>query len=662
VEALGRNVLGNPAVRAIALNVRDVTERVELESQLRTSEERHRLLVQNCSDMIGVIDQDGTCRYASASCERVLGYSPEEFYRKNLFEHVHPEDVEEAWASFSHYLNSPDKTTSGEYRYRHKDGSWRHLETKANNQIANPVLRGIVINTRDITERKRAEKSLEKSEYKYRFLHENLRDASATVNMEGTIVEFNTAFQEMLGYDTEEILRLAYRDITPKKWHAMEEEILWKQLMKRGYSDIYEKEYIRKDGTIVPVELRSHIIRDEDGREIGRWAIVRDISERRRMEAELLRTEKMESLGILSGGIAHDFNNILTAILTNISMARMYGELDEEIEKMLENAEKASLRGKGLTQQLLTFAKGGEPIKKAFSIRALIQNITDFTLSGSNVRCECSIRDGLWHIAADEGQIGQVIQNVVLNAEQAMPGGGLIQVRAENVTIAEQDPLPLEPGNHVKISIIDQGIGIPEEHLKKVFDPFFTTKQKGSGLGLSSSFSIVKRHNGALQVESRLGGGTKIHIYLPALPEAGAKRDATRDASYRGKERVLLIDDDDTLRRSIGQALSRLGYQVECAEDGKEGIRIYEEARASGRPIQVVVMDLTIPGGMGGKEAAREILRIDSDAKLIVSSGYSTDPVMSDFRAHGFRAVISKPYRIEELGKTLRRALTEEQT
>ncbi|MGW8323096.1 MAG: ATP-binding protein, partial [Thermodesulfobacteriota bacterium] len=383
-----------------------------------------------------------------------------------------------------------------------------------------------------------------------------------------------------------------------------------------------------------------------------------DITERQKMEETLEKTAQLESLGILAGGIAHDFNNILTAVLTNISMARMYGELEEDIEKMLADAEKASLRGKGLTQQLLTFAKGGEPIKRAVSVATLLKDTIDFALSGSNARCEHDLPEDLWPIEADEGQIGQVIQNVILNADQAMPGGGVIQVLAENVTVTEHDPLPLKPGQHVKVTIVDQGIGIPEEHLPKIYDPFFTTKQKGSGLGLSSSFSIVRRHKGALRVESGLGRGTKVHIYLPALPESGKKKDTKRDASYRGEERVLLIDDDVTLRRSIGKALDRLGYQVECAEDGKEGIRIYEEARASGRPIQVVVMDLTIPGGMGGKDAARELLRIDPDAKLIVSSGYSTDPVMSDFRAHGFRAVISKPYRVEDLGETLRRVLT----
>jgi len=207
-----------------------------------------------------------------------------------------------------------------------------------------------------------------------------------------------------------------------------------------------------------------------------------------------------------------------------------------------------------LTQQLLTFAKGGEPIKRAVSIATLLKDTIDFALSGSNVRCEHDLPEDLWSVEADEGQIGQVIQNVILNADQAMPGGGVVRVRAENVTITEHDPLPLEPGHHVKVSIVDQGIGIPEEHLHKIYDPFFTTKQKGSGLGLSSSFSIVKRHKGALRVESRLGGGTKVHIYLPALPEGRATRDAKGDASYRGEERVLL-DHSENVRSAALEAL-----------------------------------------------------------------------------------------------------------
>jgi nitrogen-specific signal transduction histidine kinase/ActR/RegA family two-component response regulator len=387
---------------------------------------------------------------------------------------------------------------------------------------------------------------------------------------------------------------------------------------------------------------------------------VRDVTERKKAEEALERAERLEALGILCGGIAHDFNNMLTAVLTNLSMARMYGALEEDIEKMLADAEKASLRAQGLTQQLLTFAKGGEPVKKTVLVPRLLKDTVDFALRGSNVRCEYDLAQDLWPVEADEGQIGQVIQNVVLNADQAMPAGGVIRVRAENAVIAERDPLPLKPGPHVEITLSDRGIGIPAEHLKNVFDPYFTTKQKGSGLGLSTSFSIVKRHNGALRIESRLGEGTTVSIYLPARPEVRMAEGRRKEGLCRGEGRVLLVDDDDTLRRTVGEALSRFGYRVDLAEDGEKGIAVYEEARSAGEPFGAVILDLTIQGGMGGREAARELLRSDSGAKLIVSSGYSTDPVMSDFRAYGFRAVISKPYRVEDLGETLRKVLAGE--
>ncbi len=638
---------------------RDITQRKQSEEALRHSEERYRLLAQNSPDIITIINPDNSFRYISPAAERILGYTSDEVIEHMGFDHVHPEDRVATVAEYSRLLESPDEQLNCRYRLRRKDGSYRFVEAVGNNVLANPAIRAVVLNIRDISERVRLEEQLRSSEERYRLLVQNSSDMIVLMDQHSTVLYVSPTAERMLGYKPEELLGQTGLD-----FHHPEDKpgmlaAVNRCLENPGEPVLAQYRFRHKDGWWTWLESIANSCLDHPS--IGAIVVnTRDITERKKMEEALEKTEKLESLSILCGGIAHDFNNILTAVLTNISMAQMYGELEEDIEKMLADAEKASLRGKGLTQQLLTFAKGGEPIKRAVSIATLLKDTIDFALSGSNVRCEQDLPEDLWHVEADEGQIGQVIQNVILNADQAMPGGGVIQVRAENVTIPEHDPLPLESGNHVKISIMDQGIGIPEEHLKKVFDPFFTTKQKGSGLGLSSSFSIVRRHNGALQVESRLGGGTKIHVYLPALPEGGAKRGAKRDASYRGEERVLLIDDDDMLRRSIGQALRRLGYEVEHAQDGAEGIAAYQRARTSGQPIDVVVMDLTIPGGLGGKDAAQELLRIDPDAKLIVSSGYSTDPVMSDFRAHGFLAVISKPYRIEDLGETVRRVLTGE--
>jgi CheY-like chemotaxis protein len=385
----------------------------------------------------------------------------------------------------------------------------------------------------------------------------------------------------------------------------------------------------------------------------------RDISKEKRITEELLKAQKLESLGVLAGGIAHDFNNILTAILTNISMARMYGDLHEEVSKMLADAEVASLRARDLTQQLLTFAKGGTPIKKPTSISGSLKGTTEFALSGSNLRCEYSIPEDLWLVDIDKGQISQVIQNLVTNAKQAMPEGGVIKVCAENVALSKKDAIPLKRGKYVKVSLTDQGTGIPEKHLQKIFDPFFTTKQEGRGLGLAISFSIMKNHGGWIQVDSQMGVGTTFSVYLPTSGKTTKPKEREKGESLRGEGRILLIDDEELVRRSAGNVLRHLGYDVEVARDGKEGITLYDKAMKIGKSFDVVIMDLTIPGGMGGKRAIQELMRIDPKAKVIVSSGYSNDPVMSSFREYGYRGVVSKPYRIEELAEVIRTVMTE---
>ncbi len=656
VEALGKNCLRNPAIRAVILNIRDITEQKSLEDALRSSEERYRLLVQNSSDIIALFNEDTSCSYVSPALERVLGHTPAEAMERIAFDDIHPEDREYAAAAFMECLNNPGVPVASQYRVRHKNGSWRFFETVGNNVIDNPDIRSIVINCRDITDRKRLEEELQKSEERYRLLAQKSADIIAIINPDNSFRYVSPAVKRILGYTPEEFIeRMGFDHVHPEDREAT--VATFARCLTKPDSVVTAQYRLRhKDGSWRFVEaLATNVLSNPAMRAVV--LNLRDITERKQAEKALERAARLESLGVLCGGIAHDFNNILTAVLTNISMAQMYGDLEEDIEKMLADAEKASMRGKGLTQQLLTFARGGEPIKRPVSLPTLIRETIEFALSGSNVRCEHHLPKDLWPVEADEGQLGQVFQNIILNADQAMPGGGVIRVRAENLLVSEQDPLPLKPGHHVKVSIIDRGIGIPEEHLQKVFDPFYTTKQKGSGLGLSTSFSIVKRHDGALQIESRLGEGTQVHVYLPAVPEGHPARRRKTDESCRGTERILLVDDDNTLRRSIGKALRRLGYQVDEAEDGTKGVSVYQEALSSVRRVDAVIMDLTIPGGLGGRQAAQEILEMDPDAKLIVSSGYSTDPLMSDYRTHGFRAVIAKPYRIEELGKTLRGVL-----
>jgi len=377
----------------------------------------------------------------------------------------------------------------------------------------------------------------------------------------------------------------------------------------------------------------------------------------------LMRTQKLESLGILAGGIAHDFNNILTGILGNVSLAKVLIGTDERVLSKLTGAEKACLQAKKLVQQLLIFSKGGFPIKKTTSITKLLQEWANFALSGSNVGCEFSISDDLWAVEIDEGQINQVINNLVINSIQAMPRGGVIRIYAENTNIRAIDKIPLKDGKYIKISVIDHGIGIPEELLQRIFDPFFTTKPKGSGLGLSIAHSIIHKHGGYIAVESQVGYGATFHVYLPAsfdkIQVIEEKTFGEGEKLIKERVRILVMDDEETIRQLVYEMLNNMGYEVITAENGNEAINLYIKAQESGQPFDAVMLDLTIPGAMGGRETIQRLLEIDPNVVAIVSSGYSNDPVMDNFREYGFKGAIPKPYTTKDFINVLNEAIAE---
>jgi len=381
------------------------------------------------------------------------------------------------------------------------------------------------------------------------------------------------------------------------------------------------------------------------------------IAEKQRIEEELFRTRHLESLGILAGGIAHDFNNLLTAIMGNTSLAKMFTEPDTKIYARLEEVEKASLRARDLTQQLLTFSKGGAPIKKVTSIADIICDSSRFALRGSHARCKFNIMEDLWPVEVDEGQISQVISNLAINADQAMPEGGVVEIRAENVTLLKGQVVTLEPGRYIRLSITDSGIGIPKDHLNKIFTPYFTTKQRGSGLGLATSYSIINKHGGLIIVESEIGHGTTFSIYLPASGKDIPEKEIKSMTTITGSGKILVMDDEEFIRNTAGEMLATVGYTVGYADDGAQAIDLYLRARESGEPYDLIIMDLTIPGGMGGVEAIQKLLEIAPDAKAIVSSGYANGPIMADFKEYGFKGVIAKPYRTDELCKVVQNVI-----
>jgi len=509
------------------------------------------------------------------------------------------------------------------------------------------------------------EAELRENEEKYRGLIETTNTGYVIVDAEGKVLDANSEYARLTGYnDIKEILGRSVIEWTVEHDQGKNVAAL-EQCMKTGIVKHLELDYIGRDGWSIPVEINATAISTSEGVKI--LSLVRDISDRRRaedekakLEAQLVEAQKMEAIGTLAGGIAHDFNNILTAIIGNISIAMLDFQMKEQSRERLNQAEKACQQAQNLSKQLLTFSRGGVPIKQVVSIKRLITESASFACRGSQVKYEFSLPDDLWAVEADPGQISQVFQNLVINAIQAMPTGGRIKIRAENMEGGAGSDLPIHFGRYIKISIKDEGIGISAGHLSRIFDPYFTTKQKGSGLGLAISYSIIKNHHGHISVESELGIGTTFNVYLPASYQKIIQPPKENMEIFSGKGKILVMDDEAMVREVLDKMLLYLGYEVKFAKDGAEAIEFFTQSEKSGDHFAAVIFDLTVPGGMGGKEAMARLLEIDPRIKGIVSSGYSDDPIMADFRKYGFKGVTAKPYRITELSKILQEVVTGE--
>ena len=543
-------------------------------------------------------------------------------------------------------------------------------------------------------ELRKAQMVIEESRQKYSYLYDFSPVGYFTVDENGLILEANLTGASMLSIERSVLIGkhlsmfIAKEDQDKYYLHR-------KALFKDSGCMACDLRMVRNDGTEFYTRIECAVA--QDGKE-NSWqcrTVIIDITERKRIEKELERLnesleqrvvertaelvkaneeiakmQRLESVGILAGGIAHDFNNYLQGILSNIAMAKIYVDPSNKGYASLGESEKAIIHAKHLTQQLLTFSKGGEPIKKVVSASELIKESVSLALSGSNIRCGFDLPDDLWSIEVDKGQMNQVFSNLLINADYAMSTGGTINIKVENIDIKAKDSLPLQAGRYVKITIEDQGAGIHEEDLHKIFDPYFTTKKNGSGLGLSIIYSIIKRHCGYISVESRIGVGTTFHVYLPAsrkeiLKEPGkSKNEGACPGLIKGKEasitlngKILIMDDEDIFRAVIGEHLRLLKYDVEEARNGTEAIEIYKAAMESCNPFDAVILDLTIAGGMGGEETIKELLKIDSSVKAIVASGYSNAPIMSNFREYGFKGVVNKPYEIYELDEAFRNVI-----
>ncbi|MCF8146748.1 MAG: PAS domain S-box protein [Deltaproteobacteria bacterium] len=643
--------------------VEDITHRKAAEKALWESEKRYRDLFQNSTDFVYTLDLKGTFTDVNRAGEDLTGYTKSELIGMNYREYIPEPDHERIFKAFRMVLQEARPLKDFPFEVIIKDGTRRHFETCVSPLMKGEEIIGFQGSSRDVTERIGVQEERKKLQDQLSNALEMARLGHWEYDVARDLFTFNDHFYKIFRTTAAEVggytlssAEYAGRFVHPEDIPVVAEEIRKAiEATEPNFKRQLEHRIIYGDGSVGYISVQFFIFKDALGKTVKTYGVNQDITERKRLEEEFLKVQKLESLGVLAGGIAHDFNNILTTIMGNIALAKDRAPPGNEVFDLLHEAEMGAIRAQTLTRQLLTFAKGGVPIKETSSIEDVLRESATFVLRGSKSRCEFSIADDLRPAEVDPGQISQVIHNVVINADQAMPEGGLIRIAAENCVVQDGQGLPVRPGRYIRISIADQGMGIAGKHFSRIFDPYFTTKQKGSGLGLATTLSIIKKHDGHVTVESRLEDGATFHIYLPASEKAPPEK--RESGVTQGSGRILVMDDEAPLRKMLGQVLSKLGYESEFAGDGAEAVRMVKKARESGKPFDAVILDLTVPGGMGGKEAIRRLLEIDPGVKAIVFSGYSDDPVLANFREYGFKGMIPKPFDLLSLGTVLHEVL-----
>ncbi len=639
----------------------EVEERRRAEQALAMSEGRYRSLVEASAQIVWGLDVSGRARDDMAGWRAFTGQSREDVAGYGWMAALGPRDREALHARFA-----DPGAVHGAIAY---EGDLAAAIAGARRVMLRIVplfgddgrLREWIAAATDITHEKTASELLAREKERLAVTLNSLGEAVITIDTAGRVALFNRVAQGLTGWSESEALGQsvdAVLHLREASTHARCAPVAQRLLDLQGQAEPNGRFFLqRRDGGKRLVVCTAASLRDPDGRGAGAVAVFRDITAQQKLEDDFLKAQKLESVGVLAGGIAHDFNNILTAVIGNIALAKMQAPGGDRVEHALSEAEKAAWRARGLTQQLLTFARGGAPMKRTASLQDLLREAVPFALAGSKAKFSMAVADDLWGLAFDPAQLGQALTNLVQNAAQAMPSGGLVSIDAGNAWVASEDLPAVRPGRYVRIVIADAGVGIPESHLDKIFDPYFTTKEGRSGLGLATTYSIIRRHDGVIRVESEEGCGTRFEIYLPADEATQPSRPRVVGKARRG--RILVMDDDKALLRLLATLLDHLGYEASTVRDGARAVEVYVEAMREGDPFAAVILGLALAPDAGAEACLRQLRIVDPGVRAIASGGDAHDPIRADFARFGFCGAIAKPYQLRELEEVIGAVLVE---
>lgn len=640
----------------------------QIKDELQRWDRELQSLTDNLPDIIGRFDRKSRILYLNRWWDGTERFPPEKYLGKQLVDLGLSQKVA---GIFGEKIQSVcEKGTSESMEISHPTS--QGMKVFEMRFCPEPTIGGHVLTVllvcRDVTELRTAELAFRDSDEKFRELAETVDSVFWIWDVVlQRMVYVSPAYERLWGGNPQKLMSNPFNWLTVV---SQEDRVRVETLfLKRidGKSLDIEYRIVTHHNEVRWVHNRTFPMKEASGKIHRVIGIAQDVTERKKWEEERLRGAKLESLGLLAGGLAHDFNNLLTAILGQLSLAKYTLDSTHPLFHRISEAEQASLRAQDIARQLLTFSKGGAPIKKTVCLQDILEENVRLVLAGSNVRPVFLISEELWSVNVDVGQICQVIHNLVINARQAMVEGGECIIHARNVVEDEVEPSDLgQMASHadqwIQISFIDHGIGISKENLAKVFDPYFTTKSAGSGLGLATSYSIVRNHGGVLSVKSESGKGSTFSVFLPAIPNVKIAQEFSEPHVRTGQGKVLIMDDEIQIRKVLGEMVETCGYSCQTAKDGEEALRIFCHAQEIGDPFSAVILDLTVPGGVGGKAVISKLLTIDPKVKAIVVSGYSNDPVLANYQEYGFKGRVAKPFNLVDLSVVLHSVLEGKQS